>query len=97
VTGGDVLDLRDLLQDETQSNLVNYLEFDTTSSSGNTLIKVSPGGDFFLGIASNSAETQRITLEGVNLRSALSLSGQANDAEVINRLLQQGKLLVDAA
>jgi uncharacterized protein YegL len=97
VAAGDVLDLRDLLQDETPSNLVNYLEFDTVSSSGSTIIKISPQGDFLFGFATNAAETQRIVLEGVNLRTALSLSNTANDSEIINRLLQQNKLLVDAA
>ena len=90
---GDKLDLRDLLQNENTGNLQNYLEFDT--STANTLIKVSPTGAFLFGIATNAAETERIVLENVNLRTGLGLSNQASDQEVINKLLTQGKLLVD--
>ncbi|MDO9352197.1 MAG: VCBS domain-containing protein, partial [Solirubrobacteraceae bacterium] len=43
--GGDVLDLRDLLQGEAKAgtdagNLQNYLDFDTTSTPGSTIIHV---------------------------------------------------------
>ena len=45
--GGDVLDLRDLLQGEQHaSSLDHYLEFDSTSQPGDTLIHVSSGGGF---------------------------------------------------
>jgi Ca2+-binding RTX toxin-like protein len=93
--GGDVLDLRDLLQGENSSNLQNYLEFDT--SSGNTVIKVSPHGDFTNGVATSAADTQEIVLQGVNLRTDLGLTSTSTDAQVISKLLEQGKLLVDNA
>ncbi|MFT3857286.1 MAG: Calx-beta domain-containing protein [Aquabacterium sp.] len=93
---GDVLDLRDLLQGETSGNLSSYLEFDTSTSSGNTLIKISANGDFPFGVATNATETQRITLEGINIRSALSLSNFASDSDIASRLMAQNKLLVDA-
>ncbi|HEX5355118.1 MAG TPA: VWA domain-containing protein, partial [Aquabacterium sp.] len=93
LTEGDKLDLRDLLQNENTGNLTNYLEFDTTTA--NTIIKVSPNGGFLFGIATNSAETERIVLENVNLRTGLGLSNLASDQDVINKLLTQGKLLVD--
>jgi Ca2+-binding RTX toxin-like protein len=93
--GGDVLDLRDLLQGETTANLTNYLEFDTTSQSGATIIKVSATGAFPNGVANVAGETERIVLENVNLRSDLGLAANATDAQIITKLLTQGKLLVD--
>ena len=47
-------------------------------------------------LATSGAETQRITLEGINLRSALSLSNFASDSDVALKLIQQNKLLIDA-
>ncbi|MBI5924119.1 MAG: VWA domain-containing protein [Aquabacterium sp.] len=90
---GDKLDLRDLLQGEHTGNLQNYLEFDT--STANTIIKVSPAGAFLLGFATNAAETERIVLENVNVRTGFGLSNLASDQDVINKMLTQGKLLVD--
>lgn len=96
LSGGDVLDLRDLLQGENTvggaGNLDHYLHIDT--SGPNTLIKVAQNGDFTAGPA---AESQRIVLESVNLRTGLGLDSAASDAQVITRLLDQGKLLVDHA
>jgi Ca2+-binding RTX toxin-like protein len=92
--GGDVLDLRDLLQGEHTNTLQNYIEFDT--SGANTIIKISPTGAFTNGVATNAAETERIVLEGVNIRTGLGLSNTATDTQVINKMLEQGKLLADA-
>lgn len=93
--GGDVLDLRDLLQGENTAggtgNLDSYLRFE--QAGADTIIHVSPTGDF-TGIGGGT-ESQRIVLEGVNLRADLSLSSGSGDVEVIAKLLEQGKLLVD--
>ncbi|MDO9237533.1 MAG: VWA domain-containing protein [Aquabacterium sp.] len=90
--GGDVLDLRDLLQGENtlgdSGNLDHYLVFDT--SGPNTVIRVAPAGDFVAGVGT---ESQRIILEGVNLRSDLGLGSGDSDALVIAKLLTQGNLL----
>ncbi|WP_290877161.1 Calx-beta domain-containing protein, partial [Aquabacterium sp.] len=93
--GGDVLDLRDLLQGETTANLSNYLEFDTTTTAGTTIIKISTTGAFPSGVATTGTENERIVLENVNLRSDLGLAANATDAQVITKLLSEGKLLVD--
>jgi Ca2+-binding RTX toxin-like protein len=95
VAAGDVLDLRDLLQGETTAALDKYLEFDTTGV--NTIIKVSPTGAFPAGgAATNAAETQRIVLENVNLRSEFGLSPTStDDIALINKLLAKGALVVD--
>jgi Cadherin-like domain/Bacterial Ig domain/RTX calcium-binding nonapeptide repeat (4 copies) len=101
--GGDLLDLRDLLVGETATstsvgNLEQYLDFDTTSTTGSTLIRISSGGTFAGGAYSAAAEDQRITLLGLDLRTpgALGLSAGASDGEIILQLLQRGHLHVDA-
>jgi Ca2+-binding RTX toxin-like protein len=97
--GGDVLDLRDLLANENTTggtgNLHNYLDFDTTTTANTTILHVSPGGGFTNGTYTATQETQRIVLEGVNLRTDLGLANNATDDQIIAKLLQQGKLLVD--
>jgi Mg-chelatase subunit ChlD len=97
--GGDVLNLKDLLQGEhgTSSdigNLQNYLVFDT--SGADTVIKISTTGEFTSGMASGT-ETQHIVLEGVNVRADLGLALDASNAQVIAQLLAQNKLVVDHA
>jgi hypothetical protein len=94
---GDVLDLRDLLQGETTvaTTLDNYLSFDTTTTSGTTIIKVSPTGGGFGGFLQASTETERIVLEGINLRTDLGLAGNSTDAQVIAKLLEKKALVVD--
>ena len=100
--GGDVLDLRDLLQGEAKSgtnagNLQNYLDFDTTSAPGSTIVHVSSTGGFAGGVYSAAVEDQRIVLQGVDVRSpgAFGLSSTATDNDVIHQLLQRGKLVTD--
>lgn len=93
--GGDVLDLRDLLQGENTvggtGNLDTYLRFEHLG--GDTVIHVSPTGDF--NASGGGTESQRIVLEGVNLRADLALASSSGDVEIIAKLLEQGKLLVD--
>ncbi|WP_099733280.1 midcut-by-XrtH protein [Delftia sp. 60] len=102
--GGDVLDLRDLLQGESAGppsnaagNLANYLHFEITG--GDTWVHVSHTGGFgadshAVGAGySASAETQQIILEGVNLQTLYS--GAATDQQIITQLLNSNKLIVD--
>ena len=101
--GGDVLDLRDLLQGESAGpsnaagNLANYLHFEITG--GDTWVHVSHTGGFgadshAVGASySASAETQQIILEGVNLQTLYS--GAATDQQIITQLLNNSKLIVD--
>jgi hypothetical protein len=101
-SGGDVLDLRDLLVGELASNttagttgaLTNYLDFDTTTTPGSTIIHISTTGDFSTGYSS-SHEDQTITLNGVDLRASMGLSSTSTDAQVISELLNRGKLITD--
>ena len=108
--GGDVLDLRDLLVGEShaantvalpgaiglnnaltitsnEGNLADYLHFSTVG--GNTVVEISSTGGFS-GSYTPAAVDQVITLTGLNLVGSFS-----NDNQVINDLLQRGKLVTD--
>jgi Ca2+-binding RTX toxin-like protein len=92
--GGDILDLRDLLQGETASaTLDRYLDFNV--SGGNTEIRISSTGAFAAGTYASGAEDQRIVLTGVDIRTSLGLAGAATDAQIIAELINRGKLLTD--
>ena len=78
--GGDVLDLHDMLVDEENHQLDEYLHFNF--ENGDTTVEVST--------EANGDVTQKIKLEGVDLSS---LGG--SDAEIINSLLNDGNLQVD--
>ena len=81
--GGDVLDLKDLLQGETKATLGDYLHF-TSDSAGNAVVQISSSGNIA------SGHDQTITLENVQL-SALG----SGDADIINKLLTNGNLLTN--
>ena len=92
--GGDVLDLRDLLQGEYvdggTGNLTQYLHFDTSGTD--TRIQISLTGDLNNG---HGTITQEIVLEGVNLRTGFGLDAGAGDGAIIARMLADQKLWVD--
>ena len=86
-SGGDVLDLRDLLAGDDPSSLANYLHFE--SAGGGTTIAISSTGGFSGGYTS-AAVDQVITLQNVDL-----VGGLGSDADVINDLITRGKLLTE--
>ena len=92
--GGDILDVRDLLQGENAGNLVNYLHFEKSGSD--TIIHISSNGGFATdahnvsGSFSSGNTTQQIVLSGVDLTT-----GQTSDAAIISNLLSQQKLITD--
>jgi Ca2+-binding RTX toxin-like protein len=91
---GDVLDLRDLLQNETTSaTLDRYLDFNV--SGGNTEIRISSSGAFTNGNYASGSEDQRIVLDGVDIRATLGLAGTATDSQIIAELINRGKLVTD--
>ncbi len=92
--GGDVLDLRDLLQGESANSLQNYLDFNV--SGGNTEVRISSTGGFAGGSYSAASEDQRIVMSGVDIRSALGLGGGATDAQIIAERRNRAKLVTDA-
>jgi len=94
-SGGDVLDLRDLLSGENHAtgagNLASYLHFEkvVVGPDTNTVIHVSSQGEFAAGF--NSAkEVQTITLTGVDL-----VGSYTNDQQIIQDLLTKQKLITD--
>ena len=95
--GGDVLDLRDLLQGEGGvNNLQNYLDFDTTSSPGNTILHISNTGGFVGGTYNTTAENQRVVFQGIiDLGNSLGLGTNATDTQIIQELITRGKLITD--
>ncbi|MFO1219881.1 MAG: immunoglobulin-like domain-containing protein [Burkholderiaceae bacterium] len=95
-SGGDVLDLRDLLQGETLAgsatgNLTSYLHFAKVGSD--TVIQISSGGGFSGGFNAGAID-QIITLQGVDLTGSGTLS---TDQQIIQDLLSKQKLLVDGS
>ncbi|WP_417069543.1 retention module-containing protein [Niveibacterium terrae] len=100
-SGGDALDLRDLLQGESHfgqdpGNLANYLHFEATTSGGvtSTVVHVSSSGGFTGGTYNAGHEDQTIVLTGVNLLIDGSTS-LLNDANIINNLLTNKNLITD--
>jgi hypothetical protein len=95
-SGGDVLDLRDLLQGENllnvNGNIADYLRITAfgSGSSAGTRIDISSHGGFNAGTAQID---QQIVLEKANLLG-LSSPG-ASQQQVIVDLIAQGRLLVD--
>lgn len=90
--GGDVLDLRDLLQGEThtgfaEGNLTNYLHFEHSGSD--TIVHVSSAGQY-VGAFDAQLDDQRIHLSNADL-----LGGATADTQIIRDLLAGGKLIVD--
>jgi T1SS-143 domain-containing protein len=92
--GGDVIDVRDLLQGENATNLVNYIHFEKSGSD--TIINISANGGYSAdahnvsGSFSSGNTTQQIVLSGVDLTT-----GQTSDAAIIANLLSQQKLVTD--
>jgi hypothetical protein len=81
--GGDVLDLRDLLQGENSGNLTQFLHF--SASGSDTLVQISSTGAFN-GNNSATAADQEILLKGVALSSIAGAN--ATDAQIITELLK---------
>ena len=85
---GDVLDLKDLLQnEEVTGDLTAYLNFE--QSGTDTVVHISSNGGFSGGYDA-AAEDQTIVLENVDL-NALG----ANDQQIIDSLLAGNNLITD--
>ncbi|MFZ2298865.1 MAG: type I secretion C-terminal target domain-containing protein, partial [Aquabacterium sp.] len=92
--GGDVLDLRDLLQGELHAgtnvgNLDSFLRFETVGS--NTLLHISSTGAYGSGGYTPTKDDQTITLQGVDLSGSNTLT----NTQIIQNLLAAGKLITD--
>ena len=87
---GDVLDLRDLLVGESESNLTDFLHFEREGAD--TVIQVASDGALQGGYDATKVD-QTIRLEGADLFAGGALS---SDSQVIQDLLHKGKLVVDS-
>ena len=94
--GGDMLDLRDLLGGALQAGgadkLAQYLDIDTQSQPGSTVLHISTQGGFAQGQFAPQAEDQRIVLDGVNLHDALSLGAGASEDQMLQELIHRSKI-----
>ncbi|MDO9234575.1 MAG: Ig-like domain-containing protein [Aquabacterium sp.] len=81
--GGDVLDLRDLLQGEHGDSLTQYLHF--SGSGSDTLVQISSKGSFD-GNNHGTATDHEILLKGVTVDSLAG--GNHSDAQIISELLK---------
>jgi uncharacterized protein YegL len=91
-SGGDVLDLRDLLSNESHTagstgNLSSFLHFEQSGSD--TVVRISTTGGFSGGYVPNQ-EDHTILLQGVDL-----IGGFSTDQQVIQDMLNKGKLITD--
>ncbi|WP_124962391.1 Ig-like domain-containing protein, partial [Sulfurisoma sediminicola] len=93
-SGGDVLDLRDLLSGENHDiatgNLASYLHFE--KSGADTKVHISSTGGFNAGYMSG-AEDQTVILQGVDLYAIVGAN--ATDQQIIQDLLNKSKLVTD--
>ncbi|OHC64321.1 MAG: hypothetical protein A2040_15085, partial [Rhodocyclales bacterium GWA2_65_19] len=93
-SGGDVLDLRDLLSGENQGagigNLASFLHFEKDGS--NTNVHISSTGGFGSGYTP-AAEDQTVVLQDVDLYAFVG--SNATDQQIIQDLLTKGKLITD--
>ncbi|MDZ4251553.1 MAG: Ig-like domain-containing protein, partial [Sulfuritalea sp.] len=85
-SGGDVLDLRDLLSGENSGNLADYLHFEKVGSD--TVLHIKSAG-------AAGSEDQTVLLQGVDLYAAAGVGIGAPDQDIINDLLTKGKLITD--
>ena len=88
---GDKLDLRDLLVGETHSdtsigNLLNYMVIEQVGND--TIVNISTSGNISAGV------DQKVVLENVSLTN-LGFDTATSQADMIQQLLQQGKLITD--
>jgi Ca2+-binding RTX toxin-like protein len=91
--GGDVLDLRDLIQGEASGtdlaaaqSLDAYLHF--TEVNGQAVLQVDPDGGSF-------SPTETITFSNMSLAqvgASLGLAGGSSDLQIIQQMLEQGNL-----
>jgi hypothetical protein len=92
-SGGDVLDLRDLLTGESHpsgvGNLASFLHFEQDGADAKVHVSTTGG---FAGYYSAGEEDQTIILSGVDLTAGGSLT---TDQQIIQDLLNKGKLITD--
>ena len=85
VADGDALDLSDLLVDEQNNALTDFLHFEYDAANNQTVVQIDQDGGMFF------RPTQEIVLQGVDLTAAGSLT----DQQIIDTLLAGNNLITD--
>ncbi len=85
-SGGDILDLSDMLQNENSDSLDNNLNFNYDNVTGNTTIYIDTDGG-----SGNFESSQQIVLSGIDL----TMGGTLTDQQILDSLLSNGNLIVD--
>jgi hypothetical protein len=86
-SGGDILNIQDLLPPESVGNLGSYLRFEQ-SGSGGTLLKVSQEGAF----TGDAAHDAGVSYHSIDLQH-VDLTSLGSQQQIIDNLLASGKLI----
>ena len=97
ISGGDVIDLRDLLEGEASAvgnigNLANFI--DIVQVGADTVMRISYDGGFNSGTYNAAVQDQVITFSGTNMFTTYGLATDP-DTVVIQGLINNSKLFVD--
>ncbi|WP_370277737.1 retention module-containing protein [Pontibacterium sp.] len=92
-SGGDVLDLSELLVGEDGGDLTHFLHFEL-NGDGDTELHISTDGDFAGGYNAGDVE-QVIVMENVDLVSAYTVNNVVDQSSLIQDLVTNGTLITD--
>ena len=87
-SGGDILNIQDLLPPESVGNLGSYLRFEQ-SGEGGTLLKVSHEGSF----TGDAAHDAGVSYQSIDLQHVDLTSLGGSQQQIIDSLLASGKLI----
>jgi hypothetical protein len=89
-SGGDALDIHDLLPPESVGNLESYLRFED-SGTGGTLLKISHEGAF----TGDAAHDAGVSYQSIDLQHVDFSSLGSSQQQIIDNLLGSGKLITE--
>ena len=92
-SGGDTLNLSELLEGEDGGDLTHFLHFEL-NGDGNTVVQISTDGDFAGGFNAGDVE-QVIVLENVDLVSAYTVNNVVDQSALVQDLVTNGTLITD--
>jgi len=93
-SGGDVLNLSELLVGENGGDLTDYLHFEL-NGGGDTVLQINTQSNFSGGYDINQVE-QSVVMENVDLVSAFTdINNVTDQASLIQSLISDGKLITD--
>ena len=92
-SGGDALNLSELLDGEDGGDLTHFLHFEL-NGDGDTVVQISTDGDFAGGFNAGDVE-QVIVLENVDLVSAYTVNNVVDQSALVQDLVTNGTLITD--